>query len=196
MSRVCTVCRHSQRPEIDRALFIGKVSNRAIAAQHTLSEQAVRRHKAQHLPDVMAIGGGADDSTHLDLAILVRRLFADARRLQSKAEDSGDYNTALRAIREITRLIELAIDTGEAQPKPEQQRVVKVVWQMDGHELPPSQQVTTVPPHPPSGPAGSVAAGISTALSTKLVDNGPLDNNARAVPAQKPRARRRQYRGY
>ncbi len=49
MPQACTVCTSPQRAAIDAALASG-APNRRIAAQFFVTEQAVRRHKADHLP--------------------------------------------------------------------------------------------------------------------------------------------------
>ena len=138
MSQRCTVCHHQERDAIDRALVSASASNRSIATQHDLSEAAVRRHKDAHLPSLMALAHQDAQATHeLDLGVLVRRLVGDAHRIREKAEHAGDYRAALQGIRELTRLIELARDTAEVQP--EQQRTVRVVWDMGGGEVTPDQ---------------------------------------------------------
>lgn len=139
MSRVCTVCHHEERDAIDSALVRGRQSNRAIATQHTLSEAAIRRHKDAHLLDIRALGTGDDEPTQeVDLAVLVRRLVADAHRIRRRAEEQGDLRTALAGIRELARLVELAVATGKAQPAPEQARVVRVIWEMGDNDGPPA----------------------------------------------------------
>lgn len=58
MSRVCSICVHSERDAIDRDLLAG-VPNRRIAAQRAVSEQAIRRHrKAHHLPARVSLPAG------------------------------------------------------------------------------------------------------------------------------------------
>src|SRR5574341_2550636 len=49
MSRPCTVCTHPGRAEIEQALVTG-TPRLAVARQCGLSEAAVRRHAAHHLP--------------------------------------------------------------------------------------------------------------------------------------------------
>jgi len=55
MSRVCTVCVHAQRKDIDLALA-GGASNRAIARQWSVTKDAIARHKADHLPKTLTNG--------------------------------------------------------------------------------------------------------------------------------------------
>ncbi len=49
MPRTCTVCAHPKRSEIDRALLDG-MTYRTIADRFGLSETALKRHKAEHVP--------------------------------------------------------------------------------------------------------------------------------------------------
>lgn len=50
MPQRCTVCDHPKLKEIDLALVQAKQSNRVIARQFELNHDAIRRHKADHLP--------------------------------------------------------------------------------------------------------------------------------------------------
>jgi hypothetical protein len=53
MSRTCTICTHPQRTEIDEALATSKPI-RAISALFRVSEDALPRHKATHLPVLLS----------------------------------------------------------------------------------------------------------------------------------------------
>jgi hypothetical protein len=53
MPQRCTVCDHKDRYAIDLALASGQ-ANRAIACQFGVNREAVRRHKNDHLPDLLA----------------------------------------------------------------------------------------------------------------------------------------------
>ncbi len=53
MPRSCTVCDHPQRTAIDKALVAGEVM-RNVALRFAISFAALQRHKANHLPDVLA----------------------------------------------------------------------------------------------------------------------------------------------
>ncbi len=104
MPRTCTVCAHEQSDAIDRALVLG-LPNRRIAAQHGVTEQAVRRHKDNHLPALLA-----EAQKHVRADTLMARLEAytqSAHSIRHKAEAAGDLRTALAAIRELVRIVEL-----------------------------------------------------------------------------------------
>jgi len=51
--RSCTVCDHPQRTAIDKALVAGEVM-RNVALRFAISFAALQRHKANHLPEVLA----------------------------------------------------------------------------------------------------------------------------------------------
>jgi len=51
--RTCTVCDHSERTAIDRALVVGEAM-RNVAERFAISFAALQRHKANHLPTVLA----------------------------------------------------------------------------------------------------------------------------------------------
>ncbi len=53
MPRSCTVCDHPQRTAIDKALVAGEVM-RNVALRFAISFAALQRHKANHLPEVLA----------------------------------------------------------------------------------------------------------------------------------------------
>lgn len=106
MPRTCTTCTHPNRETIDTALLNGAPSRR-IAAQFSLSEASVRRHK-EHVPLHLATAVAAQEVSHADA--LLRQLTAlttEARRIKQKAEKAGDYRTALSGVRELVRIVEL-----------------------------------------------------------------------------------------
>lgn len=49
MPRLCTVCHHPKRTEINRLLVANGDSSRGIARQFGLDDEAVRRHSIAHL---------------------------------------------------------------------------------------------------------------------------------------------------
>ncbi len=58
MARTCTVCTHPDRSAIDLALVNG-VSAHAVAAKYRVSEDAITRHRGNHLPATLAQGQAA-----------------------------------------------------------------------------------------------------------------------------------------
>ncbi len=109
MPRVCTICTHPEHDAIDAAL-VGEVANRRIAAQYAVSEQAVRRHREDHLPSIMVRSEQAKEVTRADdligqlqeITARTDRLYKIADGIIGKAASSEDWRTALMAVREAS----------------------------------------------------------------------------------------------
>jgi adenine-specific DNA methylase len=119
MPRSCASCEHPQRAAIDRALASG-ASNRATASLYGVSESAVRRHKANHLPATLAKAYEAEEASHAgDLLRQVRALQDKTLNILLRAEGSGELRTAVSAVREARRNVELlARLSGEIDERP------------------------------------------------------------------------------
>lgn len=108
MPRVCTICTHPQREALEAALVAG-TPNRRIAAQHDVTEQALRRHAATHLPARLAQAHAAAEVLNADRLLAgLAELQAKALRILERAEEAGDLRTALAGIREARGCIETA----------------------------------------------------------------------------------------
>lgn len=105
MPQKCTICSHPRRTEIERAAVRGELSNRRIAAQYKITESALRRHRFEHLPDLLIKGKEAQDE---ERAVDVYAELAEAVRLVNKVlaacdawlidpEDPGRYALDHRA---------------------------------------------------------------------------------------------------
>lgn len=106
MPQTCTVCKHGRRDAIDAAL-VGGGTLRDIARQFALSKDALYRHK-DHIPPPTIQAAAAADVAHADnLLDQVKQLQAKTLSILAKAENAGDLKTAVGAIREAARLIEL-----------------------------------------------------------------------------------------
>jgi hypothetical protein len=129
MSRVCTVCASGQHAAIDLAIVNG-MPNRRVAAQFKVSEQAVRRHQADHLPTTLTQAQAAEEVAQADgLLGQLAMLQADARRIGKKAEDTGELRTALASIRELVRIVELTAKMiGELDERPQVNVLVAPEW--------------------------------------------------------------------
>jgi hypothetical protein len=53
MPQQCTICTNADHHQIDLAIVRGELSNRRIATQFSVTESAIRRHRADHLPAVL-----------------------------------------------------------------------------------------------------------------------------------------------
>ena len=114
--RSCTVCEHPEREAIDRAL-VGDASNRSVASLYDVSEAAVRRHKANHLPARLVMAAEAAEAGNL--LSQVQDLQGCALAILDKAEGTGNLRTALGAIREARGNLELlAKPLGELDERP------------------------------------------------------------------------------
>ena len=129
MPRSCTVCEHLEKDTIDREL-VGSASNRSVASLYDVSEAAVRRHKANHLPAklVMAVKAAevveADNLLH-QVGDLQRRALA----ILDKAEETGELRTALSAIREARGNLELLAKLlGELDDRPTVNVLISPEW--------------------------------------------------------------------
>jgi hypothetical protein len=115
--RVCSICSHPQRPEIDRALLASE-PERAIAGRYGVSRAALGRHRAHIAAAVQAQQAMTVERLLCDLADLQQRALA----LLAKAEDAGDLRAALAAVREVRGVIETGaklIETSELRKRVE-----------------------------------------------------------------------------
>jgi hypothetical protein len=107
MPRVCTICSHAQRAEIDRALARDD-SNRRIASHYGLVETSVRRHRADHLPARLVKAAEQTDVRNaINVVEQLKAINGAAFSVLKSARDSGDGDLALKAIDRIQKQIEL-----------------------------------------------------------------------------------------
>lgn len=99
MPRVCTLCNHPQRADIDRELLAG-TPYRNIAERYGTSVAAIARHKP-HIAQSIAV---AERETGLATIHDVQRRMADLQarveKLVSKLEKASDHRTTLAGLRE------------------------------------------------------------------------------------------------
>ena len=119
MARSCTICEHPDREAIDRAL-VGDASNLSVSSLFGVSESAVRRHKANHLPAKLVMAQAAEEVAQADTLLdQVRDLQRRALEILDKAEEAGELRTALGAIREARGNLELLAKLlGELDERP------------------------------------------------------------------------------
>jgi hypothetical protein len=119
MPRSCTVCEHPEKDAIDRTL-VGGASNRSVASLYDVSEAAVRRHKANHLPAKLIMAEKAAEVVEADnLLDQVKWLQSRAYGILDRAEEAGELRTALSAIREARGNLELLAKLlGELDERP------------------------------------------------------------------------------
>ena len=120
MPRSCTICEHPDREAIDRAL-VGDSSNLSVSSLFGVSESAVRRHKANHLPAKLVMAQAAEEVAQADDLLgqmqgLQRRTLA----VLEAAESTNQHRTALSAIREARSNLELLAKLlGELDERPQ-----------------------------------------------------------------------------
>jgi hypothetical protein len=113
MSRTCTVCHHSETHQINKAIIEGR-TYRDIADAWSLSRSSLLRHAQNHLPRHLLQSEKAREFLEAEsIAAGIIELEADSRRLQVLAENEKDFKSALAALRERARLIELKLKMSE-----------------------------------------------------------------------------------
>src|SRR5260370_32496038 len=107
MPRICTICSHRQRAEIDAAAIAG-TSNRVIARQFAVHHDAVLRHKGDHLLAELVKAKQAEEvSRATDLLAMATTRDKLALALLARAERMGDLKTAVQALRVSLTSLEL-----------------------------------------------------------------------------------------
>ncbi len=117
MARTCTVCTHTERADIDRAL-VQRRPFRDIACQYDVGRMAVLRHHDEHVPAELLAAREVDDAARGDdLLAQVRDLQGHAMDILTVTKDAEapDYRTALAAIRELRGCIEVFVKIREAE---------------------------------------------------------------------------------
>jgi hypothetical protein len=130
MPRRCSVCTHPDRENIDEAL-VGATALSALSAKYRdISEDALGRHKANHLPAKLVMAEKAKEVAQADgLLEQVRDLQGRALAILDQAELSGDLRTALGAIREARGNLELLAKLlGELSEAPQVNLNVSPEW--------------------------------------------------------------------
>jgi hypothetical protein len=109
MTMVCTICRHEDRYEMDGLLADRSASYRDIARRFSVSKDAVSRHvSGGHISELIAMAADAERYARADsLLDRIEGLQSRTIAILEAAEQTHDYRTALSAIREARRNLEL-----------------------------------------------------------------------------------------
>jgi hypothetical protein len=106
--RVCTVCTHPKRAEIDQAIALGTHVKRRIASENGISEASLWRHAANCLePALLEAVGRTQAADSKKLANRVDRIVS---RLELRAEQCDDQHRVdqlLKIVRELRPYQEL-----------------------------------------------------------------------------------------
>jgi hypothetical protein len=111
MPRQCSICNHTSREEIEKALLSG-ASFRNIAKRFGTSTTALFRHKSDHLPTSLVKAKEAEYIARADSVLgdirtqitQITKLYEAAEGILEEAKKSKDLPTALKAIRELSNL--------------------------------------------------------------------------------------------
>ncbi len=131
MARTCTICSHPGRQSIDQALVTG-TSKRDVSALFRVSEDAITRHAAAHLPQALSKAQDAAEVAHADdLLGQLKDLQGRTLGILTQAEEAKDLRTALQAVGQARGNLELlAKVTGELAQEGTVQLVVSPEWIM------------------------------------------------------------------
>lgn len=107
--RVCTICRHEGRFDIDAILVDRSRSYRDIARQFEVSKDAVSRHVSEgHISELLTLAADAQRAAQADT--LLDRMEALQCRVEaflSRVEETDNYSATLGAFRELRTNFEL-----------------------------------------------------------------------------------------
>jgi len=123
MSRPCKVCTHPDLKRITEDLM-RRTPYRIVMKRYKVSLGSLNRHISQHVSKALR-KLAASEMTLPDAAVIaepvlveMRKLNARALRILHDAEEANDQQTALHAIRECRRNLELIAKlTGELDPR-------------------------------------------------------------------------------
>jgi hypothetical protein len=100
MTQVCTICASPHRADIDRGLIRGE-SMRSLAARYGTGRESIRRHRQDHLSELLLRAYDADEQARAGgLLADIERIRASAFDLLDHAERAHDWRARVAAIRE------------------------------------------------------------------------------------------------
>jgi hypothetical protein len=109
LGRVCTICSHEQRYEIEELLATRQSTYRGIARTYGVSEDAVSRHvNSRHVSQLISLAADAERAARADT--LLDRIEGLQRRIEeflSRVEHTDNYSATLGAFREMRSNLEL-----------------------------------------------------------------------------------------
>ena len=94
MPRTCTICGHSKRSAIEKALLSGEAL-RKIAERTGTSVTSLHRHKTEHLTPTLVKANGAAEAAHGDdLLAKLASIESEARGILKDAKTAKDLGAA------------------------------------------------------------------------------------------------------
>src|SRR5215208_747978 len=114
---VCTICSHEQRFAIEELLATRQSTYRGIARKYGVSEDAVSRHvKAGHVSQLLALAADAERAAQADTLLdRIEALHSRTMTILEAVEGTDAHGTALAAIREARRNLELSVEWQEVK---------------------------------------------------------------------------------
>jgi hypothetical protein len=109
MPRVCTICSHGSRYDIDSILVDRSKPYRDIARQYDVSKDAISRHVSSgHISELVALAADAERGARADTLLdRIEALQSRTLAILEATEDTNEHRTALAAIREARSNLEL-----------------------------------------------------------------------------------------
>ena len=109
MVRLCTICSHQSRYDIDSILVERSLAYRDIAGQFGVSKTAVGRHVSEgHISGLIALAADAERAAQADTLLdRIEALQSRTLAILETTEKTGEHRKALAAIREARRNLEL-----------------------------------------------------------------------------------------
>jgi hypothetical protein len=109
MPRPCSICSSEHRDEIERILVNRSAPYRNMAERYSVSLGAISRHVNEgHIAERLAKATAAEQSARADELLMdVRRIGVKTLRVLAAAEETEDWATVLRAVREARENIRL-----------------------------------------------------------------------------------------
>jgi hypothetical protein len=109
LGRVCTVCSHAKRFDIEELLATRQASYRNVAQRFGVSLDAVGRHvSSRHVSQLISLAADAERAARADT--LLDRIEALQRRIEeflTRIEHTDNYSATLGAFREMRSNLEL-----------------------------------------------------------------------------------------
>jgi hypothetical protein len=109
MPRVCTICSHGSRYDIDSILVDRSKPYRDIARQYDVSKDAISRHVSSgHISELVALAADAERGARADTLLdRIEALQSRTLVILEATDETHDHRMALSAIREARRNLEL-----------------------------------------------------------------------------------------
>jgi len=104
----CTICNHPQLDDINRALIEKSAPYRTIAHDFGVSEDALKRHKKNHLPKDLVRSQEVKQEVR---AKSIWQFFEDTekkvREIIARAEEKQSYSVVMSGLKELRELVKL-----------------------------------------------------------------------------------------